>query len=221
MNTAATTPTGITALTVSQITAQIKNVLEGEFRNIWVLGEVSKVNLHRSGHLYLDLKDARAIVHVVMWRTEVQKLSALPEAGTEVFVHGRVTLYEPQGNYQLNIDQIHPKGLGAQDLALRRLKERLQRLGYFAAQRKRPLPRFPRRIALMASPSGAAIRDMLEVLRSALAGGGSPGAERRRAGSGSARQHRDGLCAAQSRQRRRCRHPRPRRRFQRRPVGVQ
>lgn len=165
MNCAAPTPTGVTALTVSQITSQIKNTLEGEFRNVWVLGEVSKVNLHRSGHLYLDLKDARSVVHVVMWRTEVQKLSALPEAGTEVFVHGRVTVYEPQGNYQLNIDQIHPKGLGAQDLALRRLKERLQRQGYFAAERKRRLPRFPRRIALMASPSGAAIRDMLEVLR--------------------------------------------------------
>src|SRR5205823_1343328 len=100
---------GITALTVSQITAQIKNAMEGKFPNVWVLGEASKVNLHRSGHLYFDIKDEGAVLHVVMWRTAVQKLSALPEAGTEVFVHGRVTLYAPQGNYQLNIDQIHPK----------------------------------------------------------------------------------------------------------------
>jgi exodeoxyribonuclease VII large subunit len=159
------TPAGVTALTVSQIMSQIRNVLEGEFRNVWVVGEVTKVNLHRSGHLYFDLKDANAILHVTMWRTAVQRLSALPEAGTEVFVRGRATVYDPQGNLQLNVDQILPKGLGAQDLALRRLKERLHKQGYFAAERKRPLPRFPRRIVLMASPSGAAIRDMLEVLR--------------------------------------------------------
>jgi exodeoxyribonuclease VII large subunit len=166
MNPAATMPAGATVLTVSQITSHIKNSLEGEFPGVWVVGELSKVTLHRSGHLYIDLKDSGAVIKVVMWRTAVQKLSALPQAGTEVFVYGRVTVYAPQGNYQLNIDQIHPKGLGAQDLALRRLKERLAKLGYFAPERKRPLPRFPRRIALLASPTGAAIRDILEVLRS-------------------------------------------------------
>jgi exodeoxyribonuclease VII large subunit len=166
MNSPPTKPVGATALTVSQITAQIKIALEREFRNVWVLGEVSKVTLHRSGHLYMDLKDAGAVLNVVMWRTAVQRLSTLPEVGTEVFVRGRVTVYEPQGSYQLNIDQIHAKGLGAQDLALRRLKERLHKLGYFAPERKRPLPAFPRRIAVIASPTGAAIRDVLETLRS-------------------------------------------------------
>jgi exodeoxyribonuclease VII large subunit len=155
----------VKALTVSELTAGIKNKLEVAFPGVWVVGEVAKANLHRSGHFYLDLKDGNAVIGAVMWRTEVQRQTALPEVGTEIFVFGRLTVYAPQGNYQLQIGQWHPKGLGAQDLALRRLKERLQKLGYFAAERKRPLPRFPRRIVLMASPSGAAIRDMLEVLR--------------------------------------------------------
>jgi exodeoxyribonuclease VII large subunit len=165
MNSPASVPAGAAVLSVSQITAHIKNTLEGEFSAVWVVGEVSKVTLHRSGHLYIDIKDAGAVLKVVMWRTSVQKLRALPEVGTEVFMHGRVTVYPPQGNYQLNIDEIVRKGAGAQEVALRRLTERLRKAGYFAAERKRRLPRYPRRIALVASPTGAAIRDMLEILR--------------------------------------------------------
>lgn len=161
----ASVPAGATVLTVSQVTAEVKNVLESEFPTVWVVGEVSSVAMPRSGHLYLDLKDAGSCLKVAMWRTEVQKLTALPEEGQEVIVRGRLGVYPPRGEYRLVIQELHTKGLGAQDLALRKLKERLARAGYFAAERKRPLPRFPRRIALIASPTGAAIRDMLETLR--------------------------------------------------------
>src|SRR5947209_5320459 len=99
-------PAGTSVLTITQVTDQIKDVLEGEFPAVWVVGELTKVNLHRSGHLYIDAKDAGAVLKMVMWRTAVQRLPELPVAGTEVFMHGRVTVYAPQGNYQLNIDQI-------------------------------------------------------------------------------------------------------------------
>jgi len=156
---------GTVVLTVSQISAQIKELLEGEFPAVWIVGEVSSLTLARSGHLYFNLKDAGAVVRAVMWRTGVQRLSAMPTEGAEIIVRGKLSVYLPRGDYQLVLDEIHAKGAGAQDRALRRLKERLAALGYFAPERKRPLQRFPRRIAIISSPTGAAIRDMLEILR--------------------------------------------------------
>jgi exodeoxyribonuclease VII large subunit len=161
----ASVPAAAKWLTVSQFSAQIKNVLEKTFRAVWVVGEVSSRTLAASGHLYLDLKDRGATLRVVMWASNVQQLSALPEIGEEVIVRGTMNVYPTKGNYSLVVDQIHAKGAGAQDLALRRLKERLAKLGYFAAERKRNWSRYPRRIALLASKGGAAIRDILEILR--------------------------------------------------------
>src|SRR5258708_5773551 len=156
---------GTTVLTVSQISEQIKELLEGEFRAVWIVGEVSSLTLARSGHLYFNLKDAGAVVRAVMWRTAVQRLPAVPTEGAEIIVRGKLSVYLPRGDYQLVLDEIHAKGVGAQDLALRKLKERLAALGYFAPERKRPLPRFPRRIAIVSSPTRPPIRDMLEILR--------------------------------------------------------
>ena len=152
-------------LTVSELTAQVQSVLESAFPTLWVVGELSSCKRPSSGHVYLDLKDARACIKGIIWRSTAQRLAALPEIGTEVIVRGRLNVYPPQGSYSLVIDQIQARGAGVQDIALRKLKERLAKLGYFAAERKRPLPRFPRRIAIVSSPTGAAIRDMLEILR--------------------------------------------------------
>jgi exodeoxyribonuclease VII large subunit len=158
-------PANATVLTVSQISTQIKDTLEGAFQTVWVVGEVSSLTLARSGHLYFNLKDGGAVVRAVVWRSTVQRLAAVPREGAEIIVRGKLSVYLPRGDYQLVLDEIHAKGIGAQDLALRKLKERLAQLGYFAPERKRPLPRHPRRIAIVSSPTGAAIRDMLEILR--------------------------------------------------------
>jgi exodeoxyribonuclease VII large subunit len=158
-------PANATVLTVSQISTQIKDTLEGAFQTVWVVGEVSSLTLARSGHLYFNLKDGGAVVRAVVWRSTVQRLAAVPREGAEIIVRGKLSVYLPRGDYQLVLEEIHAKGIGAQDLALRKLKERLAQLGYFAPERKRPLPRHPRRIAIVSSPTGAAIRDMLEILR--------------------------------------------------------
>ncbi len=152
------------ACTVSQLTARLKSVIESGFASVWVVGEISSLKVHTSGHVYLTLKDARASLSCVIWRSTAQRLQPDLSDGMEVFARGQVSVYEAQGKYQLYIDQIQPKGLGARDIALRKLKGKLAKQGYFDPQRKKPLPRFPRRLALVTSPSGAAVRDMLEIL---------------------------------------------------------
>ncbi len=149
---------------VSELTRQIKELLEEGFSSIWVGGEITNLKRPSSGHLYLTLKDAQAQIRGVMWRSTAQRLRFDIQDGLEVIVRGNLSVYPPRGDYQIIIDQLQPKGMGAQDLALRQLKEKLAGLGYFAPERKRPLPVFPRHLALVTSPSGAAIRDMLEIL---------------------------------------------------------
>jgi exodeoxyribonuclease VII large subunit len=129
-----------------------------------VTGEVSNLSRPSSGHVYFTLKDAEAQLRTVIWRSIVLRLRFDPREGQEVIARGRLSVYAARGEYQLVVEELHPKGLGALELALRQLKEKLFRLGYFAPERKKPLPRFPRRVALVTSPSGAAVRDMLEVL---------------------------------------------------------
>ncbi len=150
--------------TVSELTAQIQRTLETGFAEVSVVGEISSLSRPSSGHLYFNLKDAQASIRAVVWRSSVRKLKCDLENGLAVIARGKVSVYPPRGDYQLILEDVAPKGLGAQDLALRKLKEKLAKLGYFAAERKKPIPRFPRRIALVTSPSGAAIRDMLEIL---------------------------------------------------------
>ena len=151
-------------LTVGELNRQIKALVEDGFRTIWVSGEISNLSRPGSGHLYLCLKDAEGQLRAVMWRSAALRLRFDVKEGMEVIARGRLTVYVPRGDYQLQIEDLQPKGLGALELALRQLKEKLLKLGYFASERKKPLPRFPRRVALVTSASGAAVRDMLEIL---------------------------------------------------------
>lgn len=151
-------------LSVSEVTSQIKEVLEKGFSQIWVVGEISSLRRAGSGHIYLNLKDAAAVLPAVAWKSTVARLPFQLTEGLEVVIRGKLSVYLPHGEYRLIIDEVQPKGMGAQDLALKQLKEKLAGLGYFHPARKRPLPLFPRRLVLVTSPTGAAVRDMLEIL---------------------------------------------------------
>lgn len=157
-------PDPATVISVSDLTGQIKESLESEFGNVWVAGEISNFTRAASGHIYLTLKDANAQIKCAFFRGMNLRLRFEPKNGLEVLTRGRVSLYPAKGDCQFYIEEMQPKGLGAAELALRQLKEKLLARGYFDPNRKRPLPRFPRRVALVASPTGAAIRDMLELL---------------------------------------------------------
>jgi exodeoxyribonuclease VII large subunit len=152
-------------LTVSQLTLQIKESLETSFPAVWVSGELSDVARPQSGHIYLTLKDAYAQIRGVIWRTVASGLKFDVRDGQKVVCHGALDVYPPRGAYQLVIRRIEPLGLGALQLALRQLHRRLAAEGLFDPAGKRPLPRFPRRVAFVTSPSGAAIHDFLEVAR--------------------------------------------------------
>jgi exodeoxyribonuclease VII large subunit len=153
-------------LGVAALTRLIKESLEGEFPALWVRGEVSGFKRADSGHLYFALKEGKdALLDCVMWRTSAARLSFEPCDGAEVEAFGGITVYEPRGRYQLVAKELRPAGLGALLLALEELKRRLQAEGLFDDQRKRALPRFPASIGLVTSPVGAAVRDMVKVLR--------------------------------------------------------
>ncbi len=152
-------------LSVSQLTASIKDLLEGAFPDVWVSGEISNFSRPQSGHCYLTLKDSDAQIRAVMWRGTASRVRFDMHDGLEVVCHGHVDVYAPRGSYQLVIEQIEPRGMGALELALRQLKAKLEAEGLFDPARKRPLPRFPRTVAVVTSPTSAAIRDFLEVLR--------------------------------------------------------
>jgi exodeoxyribonuclease VII large subunit len=153
-----------TIWTVSEFTQEVKTLLEQGFASVWVAGEISNLSRPSSGHVYLTLKDAQAQVPAVLYRGIALRLRFELKDGLAVIVRGRLSVYPPQGKYQLVIEQLEPKGVGAVELALRQLREKLFRLGFFDPKRKRRLPRFPKRLALVTSPTGAAVRDMLEIL---------------------------------------------------------
>jgi exodeoxyribonuclease VII large subunit len=160
-------PEDVTALSVTEVTSQVRTLLDKNFRSVWVAGEISNLKRHQaSGHIYLSLKDSAAVLGAVIWRSVAARFRFDPRDGMEVLACGRITLYPPQGKCQLEIEALHPKGMGALDLALRQLKEKLLVRGYFDPKRKKPLPKYPLRIALVTSPTGAAVRDMLEILTS-------------------------------------------------------
>jgi exodeoxyribonuclease VII large subunit len=150
---------------VSELTSQIKDLLEVQFQSVWVSGEISNFSRPQSGHCYFTLKDERAQIRAVLWRAAATRLRFELEDGLEVVCQGDLDVYAPRGSYQLVVRQVEPKGIGALELALRKLKERLSAEGLFDPARKRPLPRFPRRVAFVTSPTGAAIHDFLQVLR--------------------------------------------------------
>ncbi len=152
-------------LSVSQLTAHLKGVVEQQFSSVWVAGEISNFSRPQSGHCYFTLKDDNAQLRGVIWRGTAARIKFDVHDGLEVICRGRLDVYPPRGSYQLVVDELQPQGIGALELALRKLREKLEQEGLFDPQRKRPLPTFPRRIGVVTSPTGAAIRDFLEVMR--------------------------------------------------------
>ncbi|PYK54944.1 MAG: exodeoxyribonuclease VII large subunit [Verrucomicrobia bacterium] len=151
--------------TVGELTRQIRGTLETKFRAVWVQGEMSNYKLHPSGHQYFTLKDQRAQISCVIWRDTIAPPRQPLVDGTQMQVYGTVTVFEARGQYQLNVQILQPRGVGLLQAKFEVLKRKLEAEGLFAQERKRPLPKFPRRIGIVTSPSGAAIRDMLNVLR--------------------------------------------------------
>ncbi len=150
---------------VSELTARIKDLLEGAFRDLWVEGEISNFRQAQSGHLYFTLKDEHAQIRCVTFRNDARLLKFRPEDGLHVTVRGVMSVYEARGEYQVYVQHIEPVGLGALQLAFVQLRQRLAAEGLFDAERKKPLPLLPRRIGLVTSPAGAAVRDVIRVLR--------------------------------------------------------
>ena len=156
--------------TVAEITRRIRRSIEEQFPTAWIVGEISNLARPRSGHIYFTLKDDRAQISAVMWRGVASRLRFELEDGMEVVVHGSLTVYEPRGSYQIICDRIQPRGLGALQLAFEQLKKKLDAEGLFAEERKRPLPFLPRRIGVVTSQSGAAIRDILRTIHNRYPG---------------------------------------------------
>lgn len=152
-------------LTVTQLTRQVKDLLEGAFPEIWVAGEVSNLTAPQSGHIYFTLKDQQSQVRAVLFRSSQRNLKFTLQHGMEVVCRGRVSVYELRGEYQFIVEYVEPKGVGALQKAFEELKAKLEREGLFDLGRKRPLPLLPRRIGIVTSPTGAAIRDILRVIR--------------------------------------------------------
>lgn len=150
--------------TVSELTAQIRRSLEDQFPTVWVEGEISNLRRPSSGHQYFTLKDSNSQIRVVLFRGSGQRLRFDLQDGLEVLVYGRLTVYEPRGDYQLILESVEPKGIGALQLAFEQLKDKLMREGLFEGDRKRPLPFLPRKIGIITSLHGAAIRDLLSIL---------------------------------------------------------
>jgi exodeoxyribonuclease VII large subunit len=157
-------PPGVKVLTVGELTRAIKQQLEEGYASVWVEGEVSNLAKPSSGHQYLTLKDDTAPLKAVLYRGVGLRLRFDLTDGMHVIARGRLSVYEPRGEYQFLIEEIQPKGVGPLELAFRQLKEKLSLRGWFEPRRKKPLPRIPRRLALVTSPTGSAVRDMLEIL---------------------------------------------------------
>jgi exodeoxyribonuclease VII large subunit len=153
-------------MTVWQLNAMIGRVLVDHLPGtIHVVGEISNCCRHTSGHMYLTLKDERSEIRAVMWKSAVRGLKFEPADGLEVIATGHVDIYAERGQYQFYISRLEPRGVGALELAFRQMREKLEKAGLFDPRRKRPIPRFPRRIAVVTSSTGAAIRDILQALR--------------------------------------------------------
>jgi exodeoxyribonuclease VII large subunit len=150
-------------LSVSALNEQIKHLLEESFSRVFVEGELSRITFHNSGHIYFTLKDRDSAISCVMFRGNASKLKFRLEEGQKVIIDGALTLYKPRGSYQINCFSIEPSGQGALALAYEQLKQKLSQQGYFAPERKKALPKFPQKIALITSATGAALQDMLRV----------------------------------------------------------
>lgn len=158
-------PPELNILTVSQFTRDVKYVLESNFPAVWVSGEISNLAMPRSGHWYFTLKDEQSQVRCAMFRQHNRKVHFLPQEGSQILVNARVSLYEARGDFQLIVEQMEDAGEGALKRAYEQLKQKLYARGLFAEEYKLSLPEYPRRIAIITSPTGAALQDMLNVLQ--------------------------------------------------------
>jgi len=149
--------------TVFELTHEAKMLFDSAFPAVWVEGEISNFKMHTSGHVYFSLKDEKALLKCAMFRAENQQLKFNPKDGMKVLCQGRVGIYELKGEYQLYVQAMEPKGLGALQLAFQQLKEKLQKEGLFDPAHKKPVPFLPQRIGVVTSPTGAAIRDILNI----------------------------------------------------------
>ena len=152
-------------LSVSELTAQVKRLLEKQVGLVWVSGEITNLRTQSSGHMYFTLKDAGAQLSCVLFRGGAVKNRSVLQDGQEVLLQGDVTVYEARGQYQLIVRAVELQGVGALQIAFEKLKQKLAAEGLFATERKRPLPRYPQRMGLVTSPTGAAIRDVLHVVQ--------------------------------------------------------
>lgn len=150
--------------TVSEITNKIRSSLEHNFSNISIVGEISNIRRPNSGHIYLTLKDKNAQLQAVVFRNTASKIKFELKDGMEVISFGSITVYEPRGQYQIIVDQIEPKGIGALQLAFQQLKEKLEKEGLFDISHKKPIPFIPGKIGIVTSPTGAAIKDILNII---------------------------------------------------------
>jgi exodeoxyribonuclease VII large subunit len=156
--------TGKTIYSVSELTSKIKSLLEDRFPIVWICGEVSNFRMPASGHCYFTLKDDAAQISAVLFRGQYRQPRFIPEDGMSVIALGRLSVYEPRGNYQIILEYVEPAGLGALQLAFEKLKNRLAAEGYFDPQRKKPLPFIPSKISVITSPTGAVVHDIITVI---------------------------------------------------------
>src|SRR5947209_9236211 len=156
--------------TVTELNSAIRAILDREFRDIWIGGEISGTKLAASGHYYFTLKERDAQLRCVCFRSTHRYLKFKPQDGIAVVARGRIDVFEARGEYQLLVEFLEPQGHGALQFAFEQLKKKLQAEGLFEAARKRPLPRFPRRIGIVTSPRGAVISDLLQILERRFTG---------------------------------------------------
>ncbi len=153
-------------LSVSQVNLYIKNILDNDLlmSDVTVKGEISNFKLHSSGHMYMSLKDENGVMRAVMFRGAASKIRFKPENGIKVIARGRVTVYERDGQYQLYINSMEPEGVGALHIAFEKLKKKLLDEGLFDSDKKKPLPKYPKKVGVVTAPTGAAIRDIINIL---------------------------------------------------------
>lgn len=149
---------------VSEINKIVKNLLEGEFPDIWLEGEISNLTFHSSGHLYFSLKDEEAQINAIMYKWQAGQLEFMPESGMKVIAQGKISVFVKGGRYQIIVFDLKPIGIGALQQAFEQLKRKLEKEGLFDKARKRPIPMLPQKIGIVTSPTGAAIRDILNII---------------------------------------------------------
>ena len=214
-------PLGTLFETVSSLTERIKDTLEADFADVAVHGEITNLARPKSGHVYFSLRDQTASLRAVMWKSDAQRLAFDLSDGLAVRMLGRLTVYPPRGEYQVVVRHLEPEGIGALELAFRQLHARLSAEGLFDPERKRPMPRFPRRIVIVTSPTGAAVRDLLQVTGRRWAAADILIAPARVQGAGAGAEIAAAIALANRVTGCRPDHHRAGRRVGRRPLGVQ